>query len=407
MAAASRAWCSEDMRVRQTPDPVPDGVRAAALVPAVQTHRCMLPRYQRRRYSVALLANLWISIALGQTVVRRPNPDFLTEAAQGIGALQSWYNQATGLWTTTGWWNSANATTVLISYSRLSDSNAWKADIENTFSVNGPKGFLNDYYDDEGWWALAWIDAYDWSGEVRYLHMAESIFSDMTGGWDTTCSGGIWWSKQRTYKNAIANELFLSVAAHLANRAAPDAQGAYLSWAMREWQWFQASGMINARHLINDGLTAACQNNGRTTWTYNQGVILGGLAELSLQAQDPSIPETAGAIAAAAISGLTDLHGVLHDACEPNCGADGVQFKGIFVRNMATLDHFFPRPDYARFLLTNAETIWQNAQGPGYQFGQVWSGPFGGANAGIQSSALDCIIAAAQTDAVRHVLRKR
>lgn len=327
---------------------------------------------------------------------------FLEEASHGIETLQAWYDQGTGLWTTTGWWNSANATTVLIHYSRLSGSNEWKADIENTFTANESKGFLNTYYDDEGWWALAWIDAYDWTGDGRYLSMAESIFADMTNGWDGTCNGGIWWSKKRTYKNAIANELFLSVAAHLANRAAPPQQASYLSWAMREWAWFQGSGMINAEHLINDGLTAGCQNNQRTTWTYNQGVILGGLAELSLQAQDSSIPESAGAIAAAAMAGLTDEGGILHDTCEPNCGADGVQFKGIFTRNLAELAHKFPQPEYGRFLARNAESIWTHARGPDYQFGQVWSGPFGVTNAGSQSSALDCIIAAADTEAMAH-----
>lgn len=42
--------------------------------------------------------------------------------------------------------------------------------------------------------------------------------------------------------------------------------------------------MINEKNLINDGLTinadATCVNNGEITWSYNQGVILGGLAEL-------------------------------------------------------------------------------------------------------------------------------
>lgn len=325
--------------------------------------------------------------------------DYLHDASLAVDTLQSWYNPTTGIWTTTGWWNSANATTVLVNYSRLSGSTDWRADVENTFSRNAPKGFLNTYYDDEGWWALAWIDAYDWTGDARYLAMAESIFSDMTGGWDDTCSGGIWWSKKRTYKNAIANELFLSVAAHLANRAAPADRPGYLSWATREWQWFQTSGMINSQHLVNDGLTSACQNNGKTTWTYNQGVILGGLTELSRQVPDSAIPDTAAAIAAAAIAGLTDSDGILHDRCEPDCGADGIQFKGIFVRNLAQLAARSPRPEYLRFITANAASIWTRARGPNDQLGQVWSGPFAASNAGIQSSALDCIVAAAQMQA--------
>jgi predicted alpha-1,6-mannanase (GH76 family) len=41
--------------------------------------------------------------------------------------------------------------------------------------------------------------------------------------------------------------------------------------------------MINEQHLVNDGLqtqSGSCDSNHGTTWTYNQGVVLGGLAEL-------------------------------------------------------------------------------------------------------------------------------
>src|SRR5262249_13778258 len=81
----------------------------------------------------------------------------------------------------------------------------------------------------------AWIDAYDLTGEERYLAAAEDIFLDMTGGWDDVWHGGIYWAKyngqpdragaaavpagwQGPYKNAIANELFISLAAALAFR---------------------------------------------------------------------------------------------------------------------------------------------------------------------------------------------
>lgn len=319
---------------------------------------------------------------------------WLQKASLGIEKLQTWYTESTGLWQTTGWWNAANSITVLLDYSRLSGSSQYLPTVENTFKVNSGGGFINNYYDDEGWWALAWVAAYDRTRNKSYLTMAEQIFSNMTTGWDGTCGGGIWWSKKRQYKNAIANELFLSVAAELAGRTTGAKQTIYLNWANKEWTWFSGSGMINSENLINDGLNSSCRNNGKAVWSYNQGVILGGLTELAKDTNNNSLLQRAQSIAQAAISNLTGANGILHDACEPNCSADGVQFKGIFVRNLAALNAAAPQKQYVTFLQKNAESIWENDRGPGYEFGLIWSGPYRPGNAATQTSAIDCLLAA-------------
>jgi predicted alpha-1,6-mannanase (GH76 family) len=324
-------------------------------------------------------------------------PEFLTCSKAGIETLQTWYNQDTGLWQTTNWWNAANAVTAAVRYSRLTGSNELKAAIENTFQRNSTKKFLNEYYDDEGWWALAWIDAYEWSHEAHYLDMAEQIFGDMAKGWDDTCNGGIWWRKDKKYKNAIANELFLSVAARL-GAFAPEKKD-YLDWAKREWQWFAASGMINDQNLVNDGLTASCQNNHRNTWTYNQGVILGGLTALSAQTGDPELLKRAQMIALAAMARLSTEDGILHESCEPNCGADGVQFKGIFTRNLATLNAAAPSERLRAFLIANARKI---CEVPDHRFSVSWSKPATAITAATQVSALDAILAGALSCGAKH-----
>jgi predicted alpha-1,6-mannanase (GH76 family) len=358
----------------------------------------------RSRMKLFSLAALLLFSGIAATGTSQTDSTPLQHAQQGIAALQKWYDAAQGTYRTTGWWNSANALTVLVDYARISKSTDYNFQIANTFvtAQNQNAGFLNRYYDDEGWWALAWIDAYDLTANKQYLIMAESIFANMSGGWDDTCGGGIWWSKDRTYKNAIANELFFSVAAHLANRDAAH-RDEYLNWANLDWKWFAATGMINRDSLVNDGLgpahgpttASSCQNNGRTTWTYNQGVLLGGLAELSRLNSDPSLLRTAQKIANAAIAHLADGDGVLHETCEPKCGADGVQFKGIFARNLTALDRASPQPAYRAFLEANANAIWKNARGTGDEFSQVWSGPFDKADAATQSSALDALVGAA------------
>ena len=351
--------------------------------------------------SLALIA----PFAPGQTSAQANRPAYREQAAAGIGRLQSWYVLDTGLYQTTGWWNSANAITMLANYSLATDSKAYMPFFANTLiagqkTKTGFPNFLNKYYDDEGWWALAWVGVYDLSKDPKYLTMAESIFDDMAKGWDDTCKGGIWWSKDKTYKNAIANELFLSVAAHLATRATdPAKRAAYLEWAKKEWQWFDQSGMINDQHLVNDGLVLqTCKNNQRKTWSYNQGVILGGLVELNRAAPNPALVSTAQTIASATLTLLTDTGGILRDGCEPRCSEDGVQFKGIFVRNLMALNDAFPHPRYRLFVDVNADNIWKHSQGPDHAFGQAWAGPFDVAKAGSQSSALDAFTAAVEME---------
>lgn len=335
------------------------------------------------------------------------NSKYAREAAKGIRTMQRWYVPASGLYAApTGWWNSANAITVLVNYSRVTGDNSWNPVLSNTFSAaQGTRhDFINDYFDDDSWWALAWIDAYDLTHQPAYLSMAETIFAtEVTDGWDTTtCGGGLWWSSAKKYKNAIANELFLSIAAELANRTQGKKSLDYLDWAVREWKWFRGSGMINPQNLINDGLDSAnpgaCVNNGRNPWTYNQGVILGGLVELSRAQRNPALLTQATDIADSAIAHLTTSNGILNETTVS--GGDAPQFKGVFVRNLMLLYAALPDSDphrqrYRKFVDANAGSIWMHDQKKHQRFGAVWQGPFDSADATRQASALDALIAAA------------
>ncbi|HEV2644788.1 MAG TPA: glycoside hydrolase family 76 protein [Acidobacteriaceae bacterium] len=341
-----------------------------------------------------------------------PNPQpasNLDRAKFAVQAMQKTYTLDTGLYKTTGWWNAANAITTLADYARVAQTHAYDWVFSNTLFAAQKRfpGFINEYYDDEGWWLLAWVDAYDNTHDARYLDAAKLIFQDMTYGWnDETCGGGVWWSKDRRNDNAIENELFLASAASLANRTTGAQRAEYLGWAKKEWNWFSHSGMINEKHLINDGLNKECKNNGAKTWSYNQGVILGGLVELHKANHDASLLTQANEIAQATIANLTDTNGVLRDGCEnqqrrnnqagPHCGGDATQFKGVFVRNLRMLAAADPHgSQYNGFIQKNADSIWSQTGPDSYQLGEGWAAPFGGVNASTQSSALDVLVAAA------------
>lgn len=333
----------------------------------------------------------------------QPGKDFTLRAVE---SLQEWYNPETGLWQTTGWWNSANALTGIIRYAKVTGDKSFEALIENTFQktkmIKVPaseaypeqrtENYINEYYDDEGWWALAWVEAYDFTGNQKYLEMAKTIFEDMAKGWDEKCGGGIYWKKGMTYKSAISNELFMLLAARLALR--DENKDYYKSWALKEWNWFSQTGMINDLPLVLDGVKDNCEAAGRH-YTYNQGVILSALTDISKITSDKSYIEQASRIAVAAITHMSTADGILKGHPKEEEGADGVQFKGIFMRHLSYLYQHTKNDIFREYIFKNSGSIEKSGVQAGTALvGSQWYGPFDKADAGRQSSAVDALVSA-------------
>ena len=317
-----------------------------------------------------------------------------TPAAASVTALMQYFNPATGSWSGGPSWQDADAMTDLIDYMQLTGDSTYAYAISMMYQDNGGADFTDSYIDDTGWWGMAWLRAYQYTGNAAYLQTAEYDANYMDQYWDTgTCGGGVWWSTAESAKNAIANELFLELNASLHNAISGDTT--YLSRAQQEWNWFSQSGMINSRHLVNDGLNlSTCQNNGNPTYTYNQGVILTGLSQLSLATGNTSLLSTANSIAAAATADLTS-NGVLVDPCEPStCATDGYSFKGIFVRDLAEFARTTKTTSYNQFLNTQASSIRANDTDGDGQSGLQWAGPLDDLNYPDQQSASDALNAA-------------
>lgn len=333
-------------------------------------------------------------------------------AKSTIERLQQWYNPETGLYSTTGWWNTANAITALIDYTRLTGDTSYLPVILNTFErcknfpveANGKvsaymvHNFVNDYYDDEGWWALAWIDFYDLTHREKYLLMAQTIFSDMVKGWSDECGGGVYWKKPDHGKNAVENELFILTAVRLHNRIMDTALisgKTYLQWAVADWYWFKGVHLINHHFLVEDGLDKNCIVKNGYNFTYNQGVILSGLIELGEAVQNESLEQLALKIAHAAVKRLVYPDGILKEPTEPHCNADAVQFKGIFMRHLANLYLQTHDTSLRQFIQRNAIHIWKYARNKNTnEIGSIWNGPYDSGDAGRQSAALDAFNAA-------------
>lgn len=291
-------------------------------------------------------------------------------ARRAVARLLRFYRPGAGLFrraTGDAWQLALAVEAVATEYERTSDIGYARA-LHRWLDRHG--GRRSRFYDDDGWYVNAWLRGFEVTGDERFLHAARAGFADLLSGWDDVCGGGLWWSRDRTYKNAITNELFLLAAARLASTV----DGAR-EWADRSWRWFEGSGLINNEQLVNDGLHE-CRNNGDTTWTYNQGVLISALVTLAGQTDDRSLLATAAGIARATTTRLAP-GGILREPSEPACDRDQEIFKGVLAQGLGRLCHA-DEPgtrDLEAFLRANADSVWQRARTTDDAFGVSWSEP--------------------------------
>ncbi|KAI1131461.1 glycoside hydrolase family 76 protein [Nemania abortiva] len=353
----------------------------------------------------SLCSILILLVAVTGTNAAGPDDPATVRAA--IQAMNAFYNETTGLWDTGPWWHSGVALRAIAEYMLATGSDdyvdmaAFTVETQRAPLDWWPEGggdFRADSTDDTGWWALALTSLYQVTKNSTYLDLAKEDEAYMYDYWNTTtCNGGLIWNiPNRTYHNAISNELYLELTATLHNLIPGDTY--YLNQALKEWDWFKATGMINSEDLINDGLTddASCVNNGQPVWTYNQGVVLAGLVQLSAATGNTFYIDTARGIADAVVNDASlSPNGILtEDACATadDCEPNGTAFKGIFMRGLAKLDAVLDDHPYKSYIQKNAQSAYDNSRNGTNFYGFTWQGPFDSGTIGRQESAVDLLL---------------
>ncbi|KAK1826036.1 family 76 glycoside hydrolase [Podospora conica] len=331
--------------------------------------------------------------------------NYTETSKSAINALNALYDDGQGRWSpATAWWISGVALQGVLDYTVKTGSYEYLE--QACYIIDKQKGslpwwpdgdglFRADSTDDTAWWALALVRMFDITGDSWYLDTAKADEKYMYQYWtDNKCGGGLVQSiRYDTYKNAISNQLYTLLTASLHNSIPGDTE--YLAKSKAAWEWLFGSGMFNEDHLFNDGLSNDCISNNQTTWTYNQGVILGAATELYRATLNSTYLTVARGIADAVIASPSLVHdGILVEPCEPTCNDDQKTFKGIFARYLAHLSSACENDPYRQFLEDNAKTALKRAHNTTTGlFDLSWAGPLANGSLGTQASALGLFVA--------------
>ncbi|WP_375445805.1 glycoside hydrolase family 76 protein [uncultured Fibrella sp.] len=279
------------------------------------------------------------------------------------------------------YWPQAHALDLLVdSYTRTNDAryltymNDWFLGVP----VKNGNSFLNTYYDDMLWNALAMLRAYDATKDKKWLDATQLLWDDIKLGWSNVQGGGIaWQKKQLAYKNTPANAPAVILAARLYQRFERKSD---LDWAKKIYDWQLKTLVDPVTGFVYDGINR--QNDGKIdlNWkfTYNQGLMIGAGLEMFRATRvetylNEAIKTANFTLADANLSpaGLLKVEG----------NGDGGLFKAVFVRYLALLatepaTPAIERNRYVRFLTSNAETLWRSGtRKPAIVFGPNWAKP--------------------------------
>ncbi len=278
----------------------------------------------------------------------------------------------------TGYWPTAHGLDVLVDNYLRNPSASLKTRMDDVIAgvkIKNGNTYINFYYDDMEWMALACLRAYNATNDVQYKDITMLLWADIKNGWSTALAGGIWWRKDNPSKNAPSNLPASILASRLYKKFNnPDD----LLWAKKIFQWQKDVLYDAGSGLVYDYIDAAGNKN--TTWkfTYNEGTFIGAAVELYLITGTASYMDDALKAADYTLQSgqLTDnANGILKD----EGGGDGGLFKGVFVRyfNRLIVDGSLSsdkKTQYINFQKNNAQKLWSAGTNKNLLlFGSSWS----------------------------------
>lgn len=133
---------------------------------------------------------------------------------------------------------------------------------------SGP-GSQDKYYDDNEWMALALVEAYQETGDPKFLQMAQDTQKFVLSGWDDKLGGGIYWKLDHQQKNTCSNAPAAASALRLDQVAGDREQGA---WGIKLVDWTTAHLQApDGLFWDNINLSGKIQD---FKWSYNTALMI-------------------------------------------------------------------------------------------------------------------------------------
>lgn len=214
--------------------------------------------------------------------------------------------------------------------------------------------------DDQGVWGLTLMSAVErnftnpTNGTPGWLAMAQAVFNQIYSRWDTSsCGGGLrWqiftWNGGYNYKNTISNACLFQIAARLGRYTG---NTTYLEVAEKVFDWLVDVGYVVLQDQGNVYDGAEIDNNCTTItkyeWTYNHGVVLGGLAYMYNATNGSSEWETRVTQVLGGAEAFFFKNSVMYESvCQGDntytCNSDQRCFKSIFSRMLGLTSVLVP-----------------------------------------------------------------
>jgi hypothetical protein len=209
------------------------------------------------------------------------------------------------------------------------------------------------YFDDNGWFEIAFLDAYQATGDARFLHDAETAYDFIADkGWNPN-GGGFWWETLHRHitSEPLAAEIDTGLRLYEITR-----RSSYLTSAERWLAWAAAHSWNVAEHLYQRSPTDP------TTMDYVEGPMIGAQLELCAirHLKGPCAAAESLARASAATFG-TDL--------DWTPAADALYLR--YMLQLYAADH---NPEWYNLARRNADDALQLARSADGLFFKQWGG---------------------------------